>query len=196
MSESSFSGQIGLVLLPDRDTRDRALQIAREFSVGNSIKLGTIAEPHISLYHSKLSNVPGTVIDEYLKECASRLPLPLTFTTLSTFGEKFLFWNIEKDEQLLSLHESALQLSAYFVPEGEQQPDRENVILSEDEKACVAQYGHPRVGALWQPHITLGYFSESLPTDIGSQPFSGAATGVAFVRIGEAGTISEILMRR
>jgi hypothetical protein len=192
----SFSGQLGLVLLTDHKTNVAIAQAAKPYQKGSSINLSKKHTPHVSLYHSKLKNIPLEVIDLRLERIHSRLPADLEFSMITAFGRKFIFWNIEPTAELQALHYIALDLSHYFNPSGQQQADKEKIILSPIHLAHVKKFAHPLVRDLWQPHAALGYY----PKDerLGSVPLhlSGRANHVAFARIGQAGTIKEILIKK
>ena len=193
---TTYDGQLGIVLFLDESTEHRAIQIATKYKNGNSIDLGGLHTPHVTLYHSKLGGLPNNVVDRLLDIIIAMLPTSLTFTQVSQFGGKFLFWDIERSEVLLEAHNCALELSKYFVRIGEQQPDKEKINLSVLESANVKTFGHPFVRDLWRPHVTIGYYSDGAPQEIRTEGFSGRAVGVAFVRVGEAGTIKEIITQR
>jgi hypothetical protein len=195
-SQDALTGQLGLVLLLDGETRARAVELADQHQQGSSIDLGGRHEPHITLYHSKLANVPLDVVHEYLDHLASMLPLALTFTQIAAFGNKFLFWDTERAPELVKAHEYALGLSRYFVSVGEQQAGKEGITLSPEQSSNVNKFGNPLVGSLWRPHVTLGYFGNGLVLEDRPEIFKGSASSVAFVRVGESGTIAEIIDRR
>lgn len=193
MTTQKITGQLGIVLLLDQETTNRTVELAGEYQEGNFVDLGGRHTPHITLYHSKLVDVPLEVAREYLDRLAERLPMSLAFTKVAAFGDKFLFWDTERTPELIAVHEYALGLAKYFSPAGEQQADKEKITLSPEQDANVRQFGHPLVGSLWRPHVTLGYYPDGLTMDDRSTPFAGRATTVALVRVGEAGTIAEIV---
>ena len=192
---TSYTGQLGAVLLLDQPTEKKMACAASDYHASNAIDVGGRHIPHISLYHSKLRAVPDIVIDWLLDELIIKLPIALAFTEIAPFGGKFLFWNIERSTPLTGAHERALYLSRYFIPTGEQQADREKIALLPEEQENVKTYGHPLVQKLWQPHVTLGYAPGGLAQNTATKRFIGNATGAAFVRIGEAGTIAEIISK-
>jgi hypothetical protein len=191
----SFTGLYGLVLLPDEKTRNHALQLAHINREKSHLDLGGRHEPHLTLYHAKLAGVPSSVVNEYLDTLAASLPMPLTFTRIARFGGTFLFWDIERTEQLMGAHEFALGLSQYFDASGSQPLDKEKVTLSPEESSNVKKFGHPLVHDLWRPHITIGFFPDGISEENHPEVFEGGVTDVAFARMGEAGTIAEIVAR-
>ncbi len=196
MTPNSYSGRFGIVLFIDAATGNKAMELSASCNGGNSIDLSGKHESHVTLYHSKFSDVPREVIEAALKDIASRLPCELEFTDISSFGGKFLFWKIERTPLLFSLHEKTVKsLSKYFVREGEQQTDREKAILSGGERQNVEKYGHPFVGKFWNPHVTLGYYAEGAPAVSRSEKHLGKAVAAAFVKVGEWGTIAEVVSK-
>ena len=195
-NQYSITGQLGLVLLVDKDTLQEVIKTTPEYSANNLLNVGIEHTPHITLFHSKLKNVSMEVIDGLLDRIIQSLPIDLSFEEISVYGGKFLFWNINRTPELASAHECALALSTYFVPEGEQQTDKEKLALSKEEIENVKEFGHPLVRELWCPHITLGYYPSGTKIKSVKKIFRGVATGVAFVRIGEAGSIAEIIDSR
>lgn len=193
---ASYSGQFGIVLLLEDSLRSEVLQKSKTFAQGNAIHFEQQHIPHVTLYHSKFKNLPKEVVQETLLGIAKKLPCALPFTKTESFWDKFIFWNIEKTAELTALHEQSLFVAAYFNAEGPQQSDSEKVILSEAEEQAVRIYGNPLVGALWRPHVTLGYFPEGIVEGTKSAPFEGRSVAVAFVRIGEYGTVVEILAQK
>ena len=144
-TETVFTGQLGLVLLLGPNTRKQAITIGSRYRNGNSINLGERHEPHVTLYHSKLQDVPRSMIREFLDDLAVRLPLKLGFTHIAPFGRKFLFWDASRSAELSGAHGYSLGLSQYFVPVGEQQADRERVEVTEEERINIRRFGHPFV---------------------------------------------------
>jgi hypothetical protein len=192
----TYAGQLGIVLLLDDKTRGEAIRLANEHGEGNSLDIGGQHTPHVTLYHSKLRDVPSDAVDALLEKLAAQLPQPLPFVELAGFGGTFLFWDIEWTESLVAMHESALSLSTYFDAAGDQPIEKENIQLSPEEFSNVKAYGHPLVRSLWRPHVTVGYYPAGMPLSPAPAKFAGAAASVAFVRIGEVGTIVEIIVRR
>jgi 2'-5' RNA ligase len=189
------TGQLRLVLIPDERTAAHATALSERFSSGNMLSLGTRHPPHLTLYHAKLKEVPALAAQFAMQAVAATLPIPLRLTMLAPFGDKFLFWDAIRDPALLALHAAALELSRYLDAAGQQQSDKEGLTLSRLQRENVAEYGHPLVGELWRPHITVGYFPASFAPTLQREVLDGTATGVAFVRVGDAGAVAEVLGR-
>lgn len=189
----TYTGQLGVVLTCNVDTARRAMYLTNKIPDGNAIALGTQHRPHVTLYHSKLQDVPAHAVSSVLKSIARELPLSLEFSQTAVFGGKFLFWDIERTPVLMELHEKALSLSRYFTPAGKQQADKEKIALAAAEDENVRTYGHPLVRDLWRPHITLGYYPQGIDVPAQQERHHGAAYRAAFVRVGDFGTVAEII---
>jgi len=172
------------------------MRLSIECVGGNSIDLGGRHAPHLTLYHSKLTSVPTAEINKALDDVKDMLPIRLSFTEISVFGGMYLFWDTERSEALMKAHERALDVSRFFIPTGEQPVGTEQISLSPEEDLNVQKYGHPLVRTLWRPHVTLGYYPQGISREPSSRTFEGSAVEAAFVRIGEMGTIAEIIDRR
>lgn len=197
-AQKYFTGRFGVVLLLDTATKSAVRKVAHLFEEGNSIHFGNkSAESHLTLYHSKFEGVPENVVEKCLGDITRRLPVSFNLFKIVPYGEKFLFWNIEKTAQLTKMHMHALaSLSPYFIATGTQQADREKLTLSDREWSNVRAFGHPLVGHAWQPHVTLGYFPNSTALAKKRKRFKGVANRVAFVQIGDAGSIRDIITIR
>lgn len=193
---SEYSGQLGIVLLFDHASQATIVEQAKELAAGNAIDLERLHIPHLTLYHSKFKNLSEQEVHLLLEELAKDISHTINFTTIEVFWDKFVFWTAEKTKELEALHEHALTLSTYFDPEGVQQSDTENIILTEEETVNVSTYGNPLVGSLWKPHATIGYFKEGIERATQSEPLATMVSSVALVRIGEYGTAKEILAEK
>lgn len=194
MQKKIFSGQYGLVLLLDERTQRRATEISGEYEEGNAIHLGGAHAPHITLYHAKLLDVPRAFVGAVLEPLRPLLPIALSFTEVSESGGKFLFWHMKRTSKLVRAHEDALILSAYFDPRGVQQAEKEKIDLTPAQRVKVRLFGYPHVRELWRPHVTVGYFPEGCNIKTRPEAFRGSVVQAAFVRIGDFGTISEVIM--
>ena len=134
------------------------------------------------------------LVEQFLSQLEHKLPTDLFFHGVAVVSGRFLFWDIKRSRQLVVLHELSLDLSRFFVATGDQQADREGIVLSPEEDRNVRTFGHPLVQKLWRPHVTLGYYSQGISQEPHPEKFRGTAIGAAFVRIGEAGTIAERIL--
>lgn len=186
-----YSGQLGYVLLPDVLTDRTARDMSHDVS-GNRITFKGANVPHMTLYHAKLNNVAELQVKNFLFWMKDKLPMLVRYAHVEPFGGKFSFWMLEKSPELLHLHNAALfVLSAHYDASGPQQADSEQLELTPDEKENVRIHGHPNVGNLWKPHITLGY-TESASYAFPA-PMSGLFVKGAFVEIGAFGMITRII---
>ncbi len=189
---TTYTGQYGFVLLPEQRLQQESCAISA--SIGNnSISLGRTHEPHLTLYHTKVCDVPEVFVDRLLHEIGMQLPISVSFTTVTSFGEKFMFWNARCSADLLKLHQHTLQLSKYFHASGIQQTDTEKVTLSTKELCNVKYFGHPLVHDMWQPHITVGYVPTGVNMYSRKHIMDGFCNSVAFVEVGSYGTIARII---
>ncbi|HEX5774875.1 MAG TPA: NUDIX domain-containing protein, partial [Candidatus Paceibacterota bacterium] len=190
--ESPYNGQYGIVLLPDHETA-RAVESRSAAFGGNHIHLGASHAPHLTLYHTSVRNAPDEFVSGLLERIAQELPYAATLDRIRGFGGHFIFWDATMTPELRSMHETALALASYFDAQVESQTAREGLRLTEAEAANVARFGHPAVGELWRPHVTLGYL-ETEPADVYPTHAAQARFDrVAFVEIGEWGTIRNVV---
>ncbi|MCA9363896.1 2'-5' RNA ligase family protein [Candidatus Kaiserbacteria bacterium] len=188
----TFTGMYGFVLLPDLETEARARKYAQEVS-SNALDLKHVHQRHLTLFHTKVVKASEGDLYVLLANLWKNLPIPANFTEVASFGGKFAFWDAERSEALQALHEEALGLAQFFDRSGAQQADSEALQLSEAETRNVREYGHPLVRELWRPHITVGYVPGGYDAAGFSAAFAGSFNRVAFVRVGEFGTVAEII---
>ncbi|MBI2640922.1 MAG: 2'-5' RNA ligase family protein [Candidatus Sungbacteria bacterium] len=189
-----YEGRLGVVLLFADRTRAKVLEAAAQYKDGNLIDLGGQHEPHLTLYHAELVRVPAEVIAELLEELAcSVYELQLIFSRISPWN-RFLFWDVKRQKELVDMHGRALSLARYF-NRGMGQVEGGFSVLSLQERYNVEVFGNPLVNDLWRPHVTLGYYAEGRAMDALDKRFSGIASAIAFVQIGEMGTIAKVISR-
>ncbi len=154
-----LSGRYGIVLLPDADVDKKAQEIAASID-GNQIKFSDVRVPHMTLYHAQLLNVPSALINECLTEITARLPIEAEFTQVVPRSSKFIFWEIEKTQQLIEIHEIGLRLAEFLDRTAVPPAVKEGLQLSPQQQENVKRFGHPLVRGEWNPHITVGYLSD------------------------------------
>lgn len=190
-----YSGQLGFVLFPDFNISHKSYQLAQNINK-NLIHFTKPYLPHISLYHSKIADLPEEKIMELLLEIENRSRrISLDLEEIIIYGQRFVFWLVKKTSELEGLHYKVLALSKYFVKEGKQQADREKIKISQVEQKNVKEYGHPFVKNLWLPHITLGY-CEKPDIYVKKIKETGRIAAIGFVEIGDYGTIKRILISK
>jgi hypothetical protein len=190
---TTYNGTYGIVLLPASEGREEAVQLSRHIKP-TTLDLGGKHHPHLTLYHANFDNLPEEVVDKMLQTIGMQLPLKAHFFRIATYKKKFVFWDARRDAALFSLHTQSLSLSEYL-NEQATAVGTETLDLSEDEKDNIRRYGHPLVGSLWRPHITLAYREEGPEVEV---PRSNDVwfAKVAFVLIGEYGTAQKIIDSR
>jgi 2'-5' RNA ligase len=197
-----FSGPLGLVIVPDQATIERAYTIAEEIMPkGAHYVLGPGSLPHLTLYHGNLADVPGPVASETLKGLRSNLVgQRFTLKNIVAFGGNFIFWNVDCSscncDVLQVSHNMALNLAQYL--------DRstvaravsdERLSLKEAELENVRRFGHPLVRSLYMPHITIGFdrgLSEQVAPNMKFK-WSMEVASVELVKVGHPGRVEEII---
>lgn len=189
-----FTGQFGIALLLDSETSRTAVGINRYLASGNAIDLQNKHIPHVTLYHAAFENAEIENIFDVLSLVKSALPKHhMRFRRIDVYSEKFVFWHLEDKLSYMYAHLIALSLSALrSIPE-QSQADKENLTLSEDEQRNMDWFGHPLVKDLWQPHITVGYYPDGAGGVTESVDWLGMVETVAFVEVGDYGTIKKIV---
>lgn len=180
--EQTFTGQYGIVLQVDGQTAQKVKQLATTID-NNEIQFVGERIPHVTLYHTKVHEVPEGTIQAILSDIQAVLPHVVCFTNVNIAGGKFVFWNLKEDEQLTALHNVALRLATYFDRSGAQQAEKEDISLSKEEEQNVKEYGHPYVQKLWRPHVTIGYSHVVNMMNAYKREHSGEVTEVVFARI-------------
>lgn len=196
----SLSGALGVIIVPDRKTIEKAYEIAQQTMPDSSeyvISVGSL--PHLTLHHCKLSDVPRNEVLELVNRLRSNLVgAPLSFSGMEVFSGKFLFWNLASIEpKIADAHLEALTLAKYLERNSPAMAlSDERLSLTNDELENVSKFGHPLVRGQYRPHITLG-FSEKLKEQVAGviSPvgWSGVIESVEFARIGFPGRVEEIL---
>ena len=186
------SGQIGIALLPNQETKDKSIALAQTIHP-NLLDIGGAHYPHMTLYHARFTDVPSSVVDVMLKDVAALLPLSTSFYRIATFAEKFVFWDVSMLPVLMEMHERALDLARYFTP-GKGAVGTESLKLPAEQVENVRRFGHPLMRHLCRPHITLGYDEGGHPAFKEQERiWQGGFDRVALVEIGEYGTVKKIL---
>ena len=194
----TFSGAYGIVLRLDPQTTDVAKSLARKFT-GNDISLADTPS-HITLYHTNFINVPLGVVEQTLTHIADKASgVSLVFNEIAPYENIFFFWNIRAScagrASLQEMHEEALQLKKYFNSGGVQQTDREGLKLSGASEYCVRTTGYQFCHELFTPHITLAVCRQGdTLVDLTSFLHNATISSVDFVKVGEWGTIKEIIL--
>lgn len=196
-----FSGALGIVIMPDKETIQQAYALAAEILPPTSeyvLAAGSI--PHLTLYHGKLNEVP---VDEALRivsdirEILSGIRFSLG--PIVAYGGNFVFWNVEKNSQaglLGEAHIKALLIAQFLDGTSEVKATSEECLaLSQTELDNVKQYGHPLVKQLYSPHITLGFnpgISQQLVSGL-HKKVEFSVDSVELVTVGYPGRVESII---
>lgn len=194
-----FNGGYGFVAILDAAANQKARELgARRYAK----KCGEVAGleyapglPHVTLYHAKVQGAPADQVRAVLNKLGPLVKEKISFGPVAVYGDKFLFWNAEISSALREAHRQALALSTFLDPKARAPAQQEGLILGEQERKNISQYGHPLVRNLQLPHITLGYDSAGLAQDQPVQHVThiGTVERVVFACIGQYGRVEEII---
>ena len=198
----TFSGALGIVIIPDQATIAESYKLARNtLPAGSEYILSPGAIPHITLYHGKFLDVPTSEAQTILRDIRSDLQRAnFSLGPIQCFGGNFIFLNVEPDDttrhQLQLAHEKSLLLSRFLDRTAPPKAtSEEGLSLSTAELENLEGYGHPLVRQSYLPHITLGFhrgLAVHFPNGQ-SKKWRSAVGSVEFVRVGYPGTIEEIV---
>lgn len=187
-----FTGSYGLVIRPDQITIERAVQLARSLAPQAPF---LVENPHITLYHAKFTNLPNNEVRGVLQAIKNLRGQYLKLGDLQIFGEKFLFWNVVKTDQIRQAHEKALVLSQYLDQEAQARAQEEGLSLTEQEMESLRRFGHPLMKDLYLPHITLAYDPKGIvlgPRHT-EEEYDMRVDSVNFAEIGQYGVVKKII---
>lgn len=201
--QPTLSGAVGIVLVPDAETQRVSRMLASELLGGHAdFVLGNGDLPHLTLYHGKVSKAPTSEIGNLTRGIAETLVgSELTLRSLGFAGGNFLFWDVDwgsdSHHHLRNSHDRALTLAQYLDKGAPAKAvSEEGLKLTAEELSNIERYGHPWVGALYRPHITLG-FGVGLETKVNlprNQEYAKfTVAGVHLARIGFPGRVEEVL---
>lgn len=199
LDPSKLSGPYGLVVLPDAET----CAIAKKESANRMPNKAAYSleneQPHLTLYHGNIINMPLFEALQVRQDVAKILQgSEIELYDIEVYADKFLFWNAEHRP----LEESPLQkahylaagvLSSYLNREAEPSAQKEKLKLTDAEEKNVAEFGHPLVGDLYKPHITLGYDRRGIKNVEGNYLRYMIADRIALVKMGDHGRIEKVV---
>jgi predicted AlkP superfamily pyrophosphatase or phosphodiesterase len=113
-NKKTYSGGYGFVAIPDNKTIEKCYSLVKEkFPSDWEYLLGVGYLPHVTLYHSKMKEIPEDFARSMKEKLnASLKGLSFNLDNLICFGGKFIFWNIETDgisyEKIMKSHIEAL----------------------------------------------------------------------------------------
>lgn len=194
MSESAdsyYSGVLGWVVCLDKKTQSVAKKLAMKLS-GNAEHI--VQTPHVTLYHAKLNKVPRNEVVGQIRALTNNIGKNLIFNNVSTYGSKFLFWDVKNKKDIHLLHENLVdKYSRYLKKNDKALAEKEGLEMSDEELNNLTRYGHPLVKKLFRPHITLAYDAKSF--DIREKKeHIGKIINFQFVEIGKYGSIKKVLL--
>lgn len=191
----TYSGCLGIVIELDNETKQRAIRLAKslEDSRGCEYRVSML---HITLYHGNFTNIPAGKIGALIYEIQFLLKKRIQLCYFSPYGGKFIFWDIADDPVRALIHDAHTivieTLSPYLEPAKEAPAEKEQLQLSEAERENIRHYGHPLVGSLYRPHVTLIYNLKGVNGN-GQCDCTAKVMGVSFAEIGDYGSIKSIL---
>lgn len=201
-SPRTLSGALGLVVIPDHATIQRAYALAEEIMPRDAeyvLREGSL--PHVTLYHGKLDRIPQETALETLQSLQSDLVgKKFILNEIVTFGGKLIFWNVDPlcagIEMLREAHLKALSVASYLDRTSEAKAlSEEGLSLRDEELENVRLFGHPLVRSLFTPHITLGFqprISEVLANSLKCE-WSFEVASVELVKIGYPGRVEGVV---
>ena len=197
----SYSGGYGFVAFPDKSTIEKCYAFARDnFPKDCEYILAPPYLPHITLYHSRMKEVPIEFASQIKGKLTQSLKgLTFNLSSLECFGAKFIFWNIEpfgsSYETILKCHKEALSLAFYLDRTATKRATEEGLTLTDQERENVELFNHPLVRDLYTPHITLAY-DQRAPEFFKfgtTEKFSMTIESVEFAEIGHPGVVVNII---
>ncbi len=163
-NEPQLTGNYGLIILPDERTVQKAYEIAQ---AALPLKVSI--------------NLKGRT---------------LTLERTAPFKDFFFFWYTSKEttEALQESHEESLSISRFRDTQLQNDDvSKGGILLDSQELFNVEHYGHPWVGDLFCPHITLGYGIDSMRAKELDDPWLMTVEEVVFARIDLPARIGEII---
>lgn len=157
--EKIAATSLNIALLPNEETRDRAIEISqrlgREFAVHFTLNKESLL-PHITLYqaHFPLTNVES-LKDKLLFLSSQIRPFEIRLGSFTVQYETFVFWDCVKQDDLQRAHQSMVDL-ANPLREGLVLPHLSTVTnLSPEDKQDIENFGSLLIGPRFYPHITI-----------------------------------------
>lgn len=196
--KSSFTGDYGIVILPDPQTAEKSYEIAENFSSsGISYFLSRDNVPHVTLYHAQVAEASMNDVLELLIDIRGSLNgKSFRGGDIVVFRDYYLFWECKKSTDILrTAHEKSLRLARFLAPAKNRTDRCEEIRLTKREQKNVDRFGHPWCGSLFSPHITLGFGTPPklrIPDGLKEQ-WMMRIESVEFARIEYPGRIAEVV---
>lgn len=189
--KETFSGPLGWVIIPDRETQDVSRTLAQDF---NSDSEYLVSTAHITLYHANLANVPLRLIEETSRTLSGSIGKQFSLDEILPYGDKFLFWDVSTPStEIQNVHKLILGNYQQYLSKDEVAAAKEEELdLTRHEMKNLELYGHPLVFELYRPHITLLYNSSGV--NLKSRKNWGASIqNIQFVEMGNYGSVKKVL---
>lgn len=190
--ETVFNGSYGFVIRPDSETQQMAESLANRLFPDAEYKTTV---PHITLYHGRVENLPIEAVRAILSRLKENNGKDIDLKQIEIYGGKFAFWNSEVVSDLRLMHEQALGMAEYLDSGAAQRAVEERLNLTEKELSNVKKFGHPLVGELYKPHITLAYDNKGLKLAAEKfiEPWKTKIDDVLFTEMGKYGSVVNVI---
>ena len=180
--------KVGIVCFPDANLADQATKLAAEAYSGK-LEFNAIF-PHITLFQAFLSRAPFSALNAIVRDLRWSIGTIIHLNRLTVFGDKYLFWHVERSMHLQEMHRIASRASEYFRSGKRLAGKSDQGELSTDHLNNLARFGYPLFGDSFLPHITLGFREAGLDNNrlnLCSLAAQGMIEAVELVKIGPFG---------
>ena len=192
--------ELNIIILPDEKISEMAIDMsrkAREIAPTNFVLDGRKIIPHVTVYQARFPENNIDKISAYLKTVAEKMsPFELAFGKTSHWNN-YVFWNTDATNEYMHLNKSVI----YQI-----NPLRDNLILkgldgkkwNMSETYSIQNYGSLLPGKDYTPHITVtaaktDQDAQKISQEIRPKIAKFTATKIALGRLGEFGTVTEIM---
>lgn len=192
--KEKYSGSYGIVIKPDMYTGEKSIELAHSLTPDAEYK---VSLPHITLYHGNVSDLPHQEIEKILNAAREILKDDIQeLRTIDVFGGKFVFWDVVPNKIMRQAHDAALGLSEFLDQTKLARALQEGLHLTQEQKLNMQNYGHPLVGNLYRPHITLAYDAKGivLPKDVTGYDWQMKVDSIHFAEIGNYGSVAKVIL--
>lgn len=159
MNRSRNSVSLNIAILPPDEIADQVIEMSQKINsvVGSRfiLKQGKLF-PHITVYqaHYPIKNIEKIklICQKIISETR---PFNITLEQIIITLETFLFWDCQKNENLQTLHQEAVD-SANPLREGLILPHLVDITgLTEEDRYDKETFGALLIGSRYRPHITI-----------------------------------------
>jgi|GEM_PF-6913247 len=183
---SKLNGRFGFVIIPDLETRRRAIRLTD--GLGNE-PIYKVKAPIIVLFSCPVLNAPASLVAIALK-CIRRYEgYQFRMQRVEAYGEKSLVWNAVPDDVLRDMQHLCLPFGRYRDRDSPSRTEEEKLTLSIGEETCERETGYPFMD---QFRIELAYSPKGFSADrYGKAKQQSEAIGISFVEMGPFGSAKE-----